>query len=143
MGREPTGNYYLAMHSINVPWGHEASANYEGSSATLRGADTIPYVNFAASTVPEPVIGNPALQSVALQNTGPNTPQGIFPDWLDPFGIGNKAADAAGATVEDYVNNTLGLTKEDRDWIYNLPMTVGFILLAIVLIGIGVWSLVK
>ncbi len=118
-----TNNWPIAMQSIRVPWGHEALANYGGSTATFNGSDPVYTITHQAQQSPEPVTDNPAF--------------GFGGTALDPFGLLPDASslipDIMGPAQRDMLRQTIGESM----------IMLAFILLAILLIGLGVWTLVK
>lgn len=126
----PTGNFYAAMQSINVPWGNEATANYFGTTATMRGTDQIVAINQAVGTPPE----------TATESNWGKVWSNSQKKWVYPWELSGD--DVIGAVPGGVSIPSLDAGKVDTI-IDQSTKRLALYFLAVVLIVLGIWTVVK
>ncbi len=123
---------------IYAPWGNETLANVAGTTATARGTDPASFSTGAAYLQPEPLMpqapGAPIAGGAAGGTGGGSVIAGTwFPNIPTPGAVGRE--------VNDVINGVTGqLTgQKGRDVLRDS----GFILLAIVIVALGLYAIVK
>lgn len=120
-----SNNRAIANQMMRFKWGNEINANYAGSTAQLRGDDLLSTISFGSITDPDPFPGNTA----RVSDSGSPDPNVSFPPGI--------SADQVPGYTE------LGRSIATGQFFGDYLKTSGLLLLAIIIIGIGVYALVK
>lgn len=128
---------------ISLPWGNELNANIAGTTATARGSDPAAFSRFAASAQPEPFLS----PTPAQQPPGPSSPS------IAGGASGGCAGCGPGSITwpnpadylpnpGDYLPSIPGLPQipsPSVGWTKHLAIS----LLAVVLVGVGAYAILK
>ncbi len=136
-------NQALANRLKEYGWGNPINANYAGTTAGMRGSDLTSGIQYGAITSPEPYpfaymqqftaqdVANAATDSQTPTTSGFGSLIDNLPEYYDAIVKGGSAT-AQG-----------GFTPLMRQLVEEYFKTVALVVLALIIIAIGVWALVK